>query len=410
MVLLLLVSITSCRKKEVIDIPTGPAETTVIIYMAAENSLSAYATSQRRDADLNELVRAAKSIPLDCRVVVYVDDTDMPRTYSISAHQGLTTLQVMPEHDSADPNNFERTISLLVADFPARQYGLVLWSHGSGWIPQHHTSPSNVATGAPGKPQHTFGIDNNLNLGTNEKGADKGTEMNIDDMRTALEHIGIHWRYILFDACFMQCVEVDYELRNLTDYIIASPAEIPGEGAPYDVIMPQLTHPTEQNITAITDGYYNNYSTNGGCVISVVKTNELDSLLSLTRQLMPDFYTRGYDLDCDLVQPYCAYIYHSSWKPEYYDMASVMHHALTDYDYLLWTQQLQRTVIAQQHTGSWPSIYYNYGFRPYFFDREHLAIMSIFVPNRKYDLSTTYNQDIRQTSWYKAYNQNITTD
>ena len=102
-----------------------------------------------------------------------------------------------------------------------------MWSHGSVWIP-----PAK----APGKISKTIGVDNNMNNETNY-----GSELEIPDMRKELEEIGVHWDYIFFDACFMQCVETAYELRSLTDYIIASPADIPVLGAPYDKIMDCLT-------------------------------------------------------------------------------------------------------------------------------------------------------------------------
>ena len=38
----------------------------------------------------------------------------------------------------------------------------------------------------------------------------------------------------------MQSVEVVYQLRNRADYFIGSPTEIPGPGAPYEVVVPAL--------------------------------------------------------------------------------------------------------------------------------------------------------------------------
>ena len=45
---------------------------------------------------------------------------------------------------------------------------------------------------------------------------------------------------MLFDACYMQSVEVIYQLRDRTDYFIGSPTEIPGPGAPYEAVVPAL--------------------------------------------------------------------------------------------------------------------------------------------------------------------------
>lgn len=394
--------IASCHEKEVTKpvVPGGEADVTVIVYMAAENSLSDYAASSYYSADLNEMVRGAKHIPVGSRLVVYVDDKELPRIYTISAQEGLTLEKALVEHNSADAPNFERNIRQIISDYPADKYALVMWSHGSGWIPQK-TEQTNAQV--PSKPNNTFGVDNNLGLGTGDRGSNVGSEMNIADMRQALDNIGVHWQYIFFDACFMQCVEVAYELHHLTDYIIGSPAEIPGDGAPYDAIMPYMMNPTEYNIQSLIEVYFNSYIHQDGSVLSAVRTSELDSMLNLTRQLLPDFYTESYNLDCSDIQPYCAYQYNSYWKPEYYDIGSVMNHMLNQGDYTEWFQQLERTVFIRRNTSRWLSIYENYYFRPITIDPDHLALMSIFVPNEKYDQNTNYNQDIQNTAWYKDF-------
>lgn len=46
--------------------------------------------------------------------------------------------------------------------------------------------------------------------------------------------------YILFDLCYMGGVEVAYALRNVTDNIVASPAEVVIRGMPYNKVMSYL--------------------------------------------------------------------------------------------------------------------------------------------------------------------------
>ena len=55
----------------------------------------------------------------------------------------------------------------------------------------------------------------------------------------------------------MQNVEVAYELRHVTDYIIAAPSESTGVGAPYDVIVKDLFIADDQRMyTSICHDYY----------------------------------------------------------------------------------------------------------------------------------------------------------
>jgi hypothetical protein len=43
-----------------------------------------------------------------------------------------------------------------------------------------------------------------------------------------------------FDACLMNMIEVGYELRNSTDFIVGSPEVEPGDGWPYDKVLGDL--------------------------------------------------------------------------------------------------------------------------------------------------------------------------
>ena len=59
---------------------------TVLVYMVAENSLSIYATydmnSQKCDAD--EMLGSVKAMSDNDRLVLFIDDTDLPRIYVLT--------------------------------------------------------------------------------------------------------------------------------------------------------------------------------------------------------------------------------------------------------------------------------------------------------------------------------------
>lgn len=376
----------SCGHDEPEPTPTPVAKrTTVIVYMAAENSLSSF-----YNEDIREMVNACGDIPLDCNFVVYLDANSLPVIYTINAQQGKVQYLQLSEQDSANPDIFETTIRQIVQEFPATEhYRLVMWSHGSGWIP----SPQNMT--------RSIGVDNNMN----NSRLDKGSELEIPDMRKALERIGVHWDYILYDACFMQCVESDYELRQLADYIIASPAEIPGPGAPYHKIMKYMVDPNnEQAVQGIVEGYYQNYQNSDyGTLISAVRTSELEPLLTMTQQLLPNFYNEATTYPTQSLQAYCAYNFHTIWKPEFYDMGNLMHERLNVFDYANWQAQMEKTVCIRRFTTEWYSDYQSYDLHPIINDPDHIALLSIFVPNEKYELNTTLNDNIKDTEWYKDY-------
>jgi len=369
--------LAACNDSIPVPEDNTPARRTVIVYMMAENSLNRFAQS-----DISEMLRAADQIPEDCNLVVYLDNTLTPVIFTISAAQGQSTWKTLPEEVSTDSAVFQRNIQEIVKHYPAENYSLVLWSHGTGWLPQ---------------PNRAIGVDNNLNSST----LNSGSELEIPALRGALEQVGVHWDYIFFDACFMQCVEIDYELRNLADYIIASPAELPAGGAPYVDIMSSMMA-DENAAEGIVENYFNVYAKNKGLVISAVKCDEMGNLLTATRRAVPDFYTLGYNLDTYGIQPYCIFIQQSYWKPEYYDMGSVMNAMLDPDAYNTWQEQMQKTICQNRFTTYWTSDFSSFGFNARIIDSNHCTTLSIFVPNEKYtDLG--YNEDIKQYAWYKEY-------
>ncbi len=363
---------------------------TVITYIMAENSLSHFYGS-----DLNEMAAAAKSIPSDCNYVVYVDAENAPKIYTIDAKEGLVTRMETDECDSASPKTFRDVLSRIITLYPADNYGLIMWSHGSGWIPEYQSMQNSTSRG-----NKTIGVDNNIN----SKTLNTGSELDIIDMRLALEALNVHWDYIFFDACFMQCVELDYELHRLADYIIASPAEIPGEGAPYDKIMPYLVRKDnmsiEQSVQHIVSTYQDHYDKTDGVVLSAVRCSEMENLMQATRKILPHYYDDAYSFDTQDVQIYNLYSSRAYWRPEYYDMGNTMHSMMPSLDYDTWQEQLHKAVPFRSTCAFW---YTMYNFDSRIKDIDNAAMMSIHIPNEKYDAHTTYNTAIKKTLWYKDY-------
>ena len=100
-----------------------------------------------------------------------------------------------------------------------------------------------------------FGVDNGKNIST-KYGGNNGHQMEIADMANVLE--GKSFDFIFFDACVMQTIEVAYELRHATNYLIASPAEIPAPGANYKTMVKAMFS-KEDVVTRIMTDYEREY-------------------------------------------------------------------------------------------------------------------------------------------------------
>ena len=121
---------------------------------------------------------------------------------------------------------------------PAKNYSLIVGCHGMGWIPgkpstrltRSVASPieRDIETDLVGPPTRWFG------------GGDYQTD--ISTLAKGIEDSGIgKFQYILFDDCNMTGVEVAYELRDATHYIVGCPTEILAYGMPYKLLWNELS-------------------------------------------------------------------------------------------------------------------------------------------------------------------------
>ena len=209
----------------------------------------------------------------------------------------------------------------------------------------------------------------------------------------------------------MQSLEVDYTLRNATDYIIASPISTTADGAYY-------THQLTDGLFAVNPAdiarvYYDDVlkmvssSYSMGMVVSAVKTAGLDSLATLTRKLLDK---NGIDLDAEWpmpnVQCYNAYTARTFYRPDCFDAAEAMEAILPEEDAALWRKQLENCVV---YKGGTPTFYAEGAPGGGFIALSSgYSGISMFVPQQKYtdnaslcpygDLTKAW----RQTEWRKT--------
>ena len=357
------------------------AERTVLVYMMAENSLSAFSAM-----DLDEISRAASSVPNDCRLFVYVDDRSAPRLlqYYRTKDGNRGVLESVPFSDDVCSSNVAVLGQLfdgVLADFPTRYIDLVFWSHGDGWLRGRQKSAA----------QRSIGIDN----GKNSYSDNTTGTIEMEELSGLLKNIPAKVDRILFDACFMQCIEVAYSLRDAAEWIIASPAEIPGHGAPYETVVPAffLSSGPWQIMDCYVEGYADKAS---GAVLSAVRTSELDALADIMSYYV-DCYL-GIDEDVVLEDVF-SYLHGKSLDyPYFYDMASVMSKRLTEEEYGLWKSVVDKAVVYVAASPKWYSLI-DGGFN-FEFDRFSACGVSMYVP-RMDSRNEKFNNDFRSTEWYR---------
>lgn len=378
---------------------------TVLIYMAAQNSLGAMLCQK---ADSAEIMAGHKDIPANSRILLFIDDKYAPRIYRVdrTTARPVIVKRWQVDEDSASPVFFRNLLAFVKEFYPSEEYGMVLWSHATGWVP-----PSRTAAAKTAKWQHvtplSFGIDDGEDFGK-----DNGNEMEIRDMAAAIKEAGFHAKYVFFDACLMQNIEVAYELRHATDYIVGAPISTPGAGANYShQIKKGLFDDDVRNIAStylsdVCDASQAKDYSDFGLVISVVKTSELDRLAQILKgKLSHSALACKTSPDMESVLNYQAYNKRFFYRPHNYDMAESMRLLLNKDDAAEVVEQLNKAII---YKGATPSFWIGPGDWSFqTVDQNLYSGISMFIPQDVYtynaDACSAYgdlNLQFKKTNWY----------
>lgn len=250
---------------------------TVLIYMVANNNLSSSATSNLDDMKQGH-------IPDDDNLLIYMHDTkNIP--VLLQLHKGADgntvqdTVYRFPIRNSAEPETLKSVMAVTRTMFPANEYGLFLWSHGTGWLPEGYYS-------------------------TKSFGSDNGVEMDVKDLVNALPY---KLSFVVFDACLMGSIEVVYQMKDSVDYVVSSPAEILTDGFPYNKIMEHIFR-TPIDLQSVAKEYYDYYNSQYGssrsATISVVKTKALEDVAAAAAPLFAKYRENINTLNQNSVQRY----------------------------------------------------------------------------------------------------------
>lgn len=203
------------------------------------------------------------------------------------------TLIVYPDTDiSASAETLRKVLTDVQDLFPASNYGLLVSSHGKGWIPPGYKEES----------PSIFSVDSTKELGQE---AVDNSGIDIRDLPGA---IPMHLEFFIMDACLMGCVEVAYELKDQCDYIVFSPTEILSYGMIYPPMLQRLLVSGKPDLQAVCEDYMEYYNAQTGsynsATITLVDCSKLDALAAACAPLTEKYRTAIGKLDRNKVQAY----------------------------------------------------------------------------------------------------------
>ena len=221
----------------------------IILFIEGNNDLNLYS-----DSLVSEMLIASNRFNQNdaCLFIVY-DDIDSTKIYDVQKN----LYHSYPKQNVLNVEYLKDLLKNCINAQPAKEYGLILWSHGTGWI------RTNVT--------RSFGDDN-------------GKDLNIDKLSQSLP---IKFDYIIFDACYMSCVEVVAELEQNSDYILASPESVPALGIVNANCIDELMSncDLETRLSHICDYYKEKYIGHDEVSLALIKTNEINNLMNKIKKI-----------------------------------------------------------------------------------------------------------------------------
>ncbi len=347
------------------------------------------------------------------RVLVFLSESaNSSKLFELQYDATAQTVNQVPlnsytgtEHCTAD--GFASLLNEVKEKAEALNYALIIGAHGSGWTYSSDwvNYPSQARPhngGASAASDENFsGIYFGYGPGPHTRffGSTALADQAIDvtTLAEGIKKSGMKMQYILFDACYMGNVETAYELKDVTNYMIASSSEIMGDGLPYKSIWTYLNSATP-NYSSIVTTSVNFYKTTKLPYLNLaaVDCRQMDKLASVMKEINQK-YTLASTVPLDSIQPLDGFnINANAGKHLFYDM-SVYVDSLCPSGYLKdqYTSQMALTVKAAGHTDKAYTALPSYART---FDMKSYCGLSISDPSQH----SVALKGKEKTGWWKA--------
>ena len=324
----------------------------LILYQAGFNSLSNYLKDdlgELKQGDLPAAGDAQAILIVAHHTVSYLEYDTRTEPCIIRLYKDkkgtpvLDTLTRLADTDLLTRKEvMARSLNYIAEKYKSDHYGLILSSHGTGWLPLDyyaHPNKYKLSYGGsglkaapqavfpsgpvpyeepepmPGPPTRTYGEER-----IKDGAATSIHEMDIKDLAAALP---FHFDYILMDVCLMGCVEVAYELKDRCGYLGFSPTEILADGLDYTKIGAKLLKDGDPDLKGILDDYFDCYAAQTGdyksACYTLVDCGKLDALAAACKEAFSAGRQAIADVDPASVQPLFRASHH--W---FYDLKDIL--------------------------------------------------------------------------------------
>ncbi len=270
----------SCEKE---SIATSENDQTLLMYFPWSNTL--LSVFRNNISDMESAI--AGNILKNERVVVFLQtSTTEAVLFELKYNKGKCIADTLKYYTNPAVTRADGITAILndVQSYaPARRYAMSVGSHGMAWIP---VSGSRAADSVRKNYWDYEAEVKTRYFG----GTETAWQTNTTTLAEGIANAGIKMEYILMDVCHMSSVEVAYDLKEVTGYLIGCPTEIIDIGMPFADIGQYMLG--DVNYEGICNGFltfYENYTRKPCGTIGVTNCSELSSLAAIMKEINANY-------------------------------------------------------------------------------------------------------------------------
>ena len=336
--------VISCSSEEEIVVPKEENEQTVIMFFPWSSNLLPYFQQNIKDFSKSIEERGSQN----ARVMVCLATT--PNTadlMELKYDNGSCIVENIRTYDNQRFTSQEGISNILKAIkeyAPGKKYGLIIGCHGMGWLPVIHTKSNET--------QEIFHY--NVSNGPMTRyfgGLTQEYQIETSVLAQAILESGITMEYILFDDCYMSSIEVAYDLKDVTKYLIASPTEVMAYGFPYHECGKYLIGNVDyKGVIQAFYEFYSQYTYPYGTA-AVTNCQELEQLANIVKRINVE--NQNNNISANSIQVMDGYT-----PAIFFDFEDYINKICNDIVLLdEFSNQLRKTILFKCHTPQYYSAF-----------------------------------------------------
>ncbi len=399
--ILVTLGLASCGKDDAYD-EDDYNKQTVIVYMpwsGTSSNKGLYDVFQQNLDSIESAIVSAGSIV--GRVVVYINtsatEAELYEISYVNKEIVHTPIKTYSGTDYTTAEGITQILNDVQANAWALNYCMMIGCHGYGWTykddwegqPYYAKAQATL----PGEFSAAKAQGNAASTAyptTRYFGSYDATYgCDVADLAKAIAAAGMKMQFIMFDDCYMANVETAYELRDVTNYILASTSEVMAIGVPYQTMWKYLASATPNYSSAISafGTFYSSYTYPYG-TLSAIDCRELSDLAYVMLEI-----NRRYSFDETLRDS--LQVLDGFSTPIFYDLGDYVEHLCDNATMLSdFNDALSEAVPYESHTDS----VYSYLLVPKFIKLDKFSGITVSDPSQ----NTVALRGMQKTAWWAA--------